>query len=78
MVRISKETMYDFIFCVIGLLGMVPPGTMLPNQLQPNITVAVPPKPEDTIVVCNSISLLCKFIMVIAYYSIEQCGSFRN
>ena len=31
---------------------MVPPGTMLPNQMQPNLTVMAPPKPEDTIVVC--------------------------
>ena len=31
---------------------MVPPGTMLPNQMQPSVTIAVPPKPEDTIAVC--------------------------
>jgi len=34
---------------------MVPPGTLLPNQLQPNLTIAVPPKPEDTIVVCDNL-----------------------
>ena len=40
------------IYVCTGLLGMVPPGTMLANQVQPNLTVMAPPKPEDTIVVC--------------------------
>ena len=37
-------------YFIVGLLGMVPPGTMLPNQMQP-VMIAVPPKPEDTIAV---------------------------
>ena len=35
-----------------GLLGMVPPGAMLTTQVQPTIAIQ-PPKPEDTIVVCD-------------------------
>ena len=39
---------------------MVPPGTMLPNQMQP-VTIAVPPRPEDTIAVCI---VLCYFVCI--------------
>jgi len=31
---------------------MVPPGAMLTTQVQPTIAIQ-PPKPEDTIVVCD-------------------------
>ena len=45
---------------------MVPPGTMLANQMQPNLTVMAPPKPEDTIAV-RVICIYCRHYM---YYII--------
>ena len=55
-----------------GLLGMMPPGAMLPSQVQPGIMIAVPPKPEDTIAVCIAVLLLC----CTNCNSTEQCGCF--
>ena len=53
LVSLHTKFMHDHIaYVCTGLLGMVPPGTMLANQMQPNLTVMAPPKPEDTIVVC--------------------------